>query len=219
MEIWAPPTWASIHSYPVTYTYEKKDDMKRFLVLITLLLCCIKCRGNAKKELIKLPIDNYLKDNETLFLWTWTLHDDVNRRLHKESVPYQKAKDWYFSRVGEFGSCIWRMIHSFAVTYTPDLKNEYKEFINLAIDLICCEEWRSLGFKVLKIIPINKYLEDNHSLFLWTWTFHDEVNRELSRKKKIKIESLPYKKAKDWYFSNLSSDYDASTSDCKSCSV
>ena len=215
MEIWAPPTWAVIHSYPTTYKQKStkdKEKMKRLIILVTLLLCCMECRNNAKKELKKLPIDKYLKNNETIFLWAWTLHDDVNRRLGKKQRSYQEVKDWYFSRVGMFGGSIWRMLHSFAVTYTPDLAEEYKELVELLIYFACSEKWKKLGEEALSMCPIDKYLKTNEAIFNWSYRFHNYINLQLGK------TSPDYQKTKDWYFLQLSSDYSVDGK-CKSCSV
>ena len=212
MQVWAPSTWTVIHSYPTTYNNKDTKKTKRLLSLILLLLCCMDCRKNAVKEIKKIPIDKYLKNNESLFLWSWTLHDSVNRRLEKQGRPYQEAKDWYFSRIGLFGNCIWRMIHSFAVTYTPNLAKEYKEMIFLLIELSCCPEWKKTGTNILEKCSIDKYLESNETLFNWTYRYHDSVNQSLGK------VSPDYKKTKDWYFNQLGINHN-SDEKCNSCSV
>ena len=241
MDIWAPPTWAVIHSYTTTYNpnFQKSEGsvalkrletlyssipkdpagkLKRFIKLVTLLLCCKECRNNAIGELENIPIGKYLKNKDTLFLWSWTLHDSVNVRLGKNRRNYKEAKDWYFSRIGMFGSCIWRVMHAFAVVYTPDKSEEFKEFVMLLIELSCCEEWKELGREALLMCPIGKYLESNEALFNWTYRLHDHIN------KKLKRTSTDYKKTKDWYFTRLGGDdypfvQGSTKGKCKSCAV
>ena len=86
MEVWAATTWATIHDYSTRYKGDS-EKAKRFYTLTLKLLCCLECRKHAPKELVKFPLEKYLKNNETLFTWTWTLHDSVNARIkHSNSV-------------------------------------------------------------------------------------------------------------------------------------
>jgi len=101
---WGPAAWRFIHSIAVTYTPDKAEQFKVMMTTFTDLLPCEICQVNLKEKLKKFPIDQYLKSNETLFFWTYVLHDLVNQainatnpKIKKVSPPYDQVKSFYFN--------------------------------------------------------------------------------------------------------------------------
>lgn len=229
MEFWAPPAWCTLHVFCATYDqkYISNNDMTQWLLSFFKLLCCLKCRENAKKELIKMPFEKYMENNRTLFLWSWTLHDSVNRRLVKEGQEklniktYEEAKDYYFSNITDsrIYHCIWRTIHSFALTCQETQGNEYKKWVELT-NKICYAsvfrgKWQETCMKALKdpdVLNIDKCLSNGKDLFQWSYKYHKAMNKQLNK------QNTNYELVKKTYFDALEPDT-IGTENCKSCSV
>ncbi len=100
-KFWGPSLWKVIHSFAVTYQPSQKTAIKHFIEkTLTTLIPCAKCREHLKSNLKRLPLNDYLENNDTLFLWTYYLHDLVNRQLKKKSPPYDMVKRAYFDSLG-----------------------------------------------------------------------------------------------------------------------
>lgn len=97
---WGPPVWHTIHSTAASYKPHQRASFKRMMNTWTEMLPCDECRGHLKENLKRLPVDNYLDNNHNLFLWTYFLHDLVNKQLGKHSPPYKTVKEYYFKGLG-----------------------------------------------------------------------------------------------------------------------
>lgn len=103
---WGPAAWKTVHSFAAAYTPDQREEFKSLIYSLQYLLPCDYCRKHFKQNLKTLPIDNYLNNNHTLFLWTYFLHDIVNRQLGKTSPSYKEVKVAYFRGMGpECKSC------------------------------------------------------------------------------------------------------------------
>ena len=103
---WGPSLWKTIHSLAAAYTPDQKGHYKTFIYGLQYMLPCEFCRVHLQKNLKMLKIDDYLDNNHTLFLWTYFLHDMVNRQLGKISPPFDAVKSAYFKGMGpECTSC------------------------------------------------------------------------------------------------------------------
>lgn len=106
---WGPPAWTTLHSIAVTYEPQHAESFKMLITSLLNLLCCIECRTNLRNNLRALPIDRYLGSNESLFYWTYLLHDKVNREIskkyniEKKSPPYEYVRKYYFDKVNDSG--------------------------------------------------------------------------------------------------------------------
>ena len=101
--VWGPSFWYVIHTSALYYNTEDKAGFKNFINSLVYTLPCKKCRLHLSENLTKLPLDDYLKDNEQMFLWTYLLHDMVNKQLKKvygcngnySSPPFQEMYEKY----------------------------------------------------------------------------------------------------------------------------
>jgi len=83
-EFWGPGLWIYLHSTAaVAYTGQKRNDFVNLINVLAKTLPCDKCVQHFRKNMRTLSIRNYLKDNETLFLWTYLMHDAVNEAQGK----------------------------------------------------------------------------------------------------------------------------------------
>jgi len=206
---WGPSTWSMIHSSTANYKPIYRTSFKQFIYSLPYLLPCQYCREHLKENLKNLSPENYLYSSEQLFLWSYLLHDKVNRQLGKTSPDYNIVRNHYIhSHKNTFwGPYFWRAIHSFAASYRPSLevKTAFKQFIYSLIGIIPCDECRDSFTRFLVQLPLTEvYLTNAHSLFLWTYLLHDLVN------KKINKTSPPFDVIKAQYFNN---------NVCSSCGV
>nr|QBK87701.1 MAG: Erv1/Alr family disulfide (thiol) oxidoreductase [Marseillevirus LCMAC202] len=139
-----------------------------------------------------------LENNKTLFMWSYFLHDLVNKQLYKKPSPaYPVAEEYYFSNSNIWGPCFWRTIHAFAAAYRPtqDVKSAFKQFIYSLTGILPCKICREHYTHNLNQIPLNEeYLKDAHNLFLWSYLLHDLVNKQLE------TVSPPFEEIKAQYF-------------------
>ncbi|ADB04082.1 disulfide oxidoreductase [Cannes 8 virus] len=97
-----------------------------------------------------------------------------------------------------WGPCLWRTIHSFAATYTPQQSQAFMNFISGLQSLIPCVSCRA-NFKknLAELPPLRGYLDSREKAFYWTYLLHDKVNKELGKK------SPPFQKVREVYFERL----------------
>jgi Erv1 / Alr family len=95
---WGPAAWRLIHSTAATYTPDKALSFKQFIYSLPGILPCGKCREHLSNNLARVyPLREVnLKNAESLFLWTYHLHDIVNKQLGKTSPPFAHVWTEYF---------------------------------------------------------------------------------------------------------------------------
>lgn len=96
---WGNSVWYFIHytalNQPNILTNDIALAYKDMMYSLTVLLPCEMCRGHLKQHLQDFPIDNYLRTNESLFEWTFQLHNKVNISLNKPVMNYKDARMLY----------------------------------------------------------------------------------------------------------------------------
>ena len=101
-EEWRPSAWKFLHYvalvYPSNPTDEDKNNYKNFFYSLQHVLPCSKCSENYKKHLKDYPIDNSLRDNDSLFKWTVDIHNEVNIITNKDTFSYEQAYDLYLNK-------------------------------------------------------------------------------------------------------------------------
>jgi hypothetical protein len=99
--IWGPPMWHVLHTisfnYPIKPTKEDKLNYFNYFNSIKHILPCKYCRDNLKKNLKKLPLKKgVFKTRDTLSMWVYLLHEEVNKMLGKKSnLTYEMVRDRY----------------------------------------------------------------------------------------------------------------------------
>lgn len=201
---WGPSTWCMIHIIACSYQFNYVNSFKQFIQSLPFLLPCEYCRKHLQGNLQTLPLtETSLSNNKNLFMWTYFLHDLVNKQLKKKPSPaYPIAENYYFKGSLDphfWGHCFWRAIHSFAATYRPEfrVKQAFKQFIYSLIGLIPCQVCKETYNKNLMQIPLtDNYFKDAHNLFLWTYLLHDLTNKQLGK------VSPPFEDIKSQYFND-----------------
>jgi hypothetical protein len=121
-------------------------------------------------------------------------------------VSPSKGKDFW-------GPPVWRTIHIFAASFRPQHSQAFLNFAYSLEELLPCEECRAHLKENLKVLPPEKYLSNNHTLFFWSYALHDMVNQQHNlHSKGKKKRSPPYDEVKNDYFKAL-------VGDCKVCEI
>lgn len=199
---WGPSTWCTLHTASIGYKPENRLSFIQFVNSLPYLLPCHYCREHLFGNLRTLPLDEKsLQNSTTLFMWTYFLHDLVNKQLKKRPSPaFQIAQNYYHSHIDEkkfWGPCFWRTIHAFAASYRPipEVRTAFRQFIYSLIGVIPCTTCRQHYSENLRQIPLtDNYLKDAHNLFLWSYHLHDLVNKQLGK------VSPPFEVVKAQYF-------------------
>lgn len=200
---WGPATWCMIHMTAAGYRPEYVHSFKYFIYSLPYLLPCNECRGHLGENLKKWPLtDQSLSSSKSLFLWTYLLHDLVNKQLRKKSTQYQTEELKYFTNIHNnkfWGPCFWRAIHAIAASYrpSPEVSVAFKQFIYALSGVIPCESCKDLYNRNLNQIPLtDDSLKSAHTLFLWSYHFHDLFNKQLGK------ASPPFEEIKSHYFND-----------------
>ena len=94
--------WYTIHfvalGYPKGATDADKANYKNYYVNIDKIIPCQECSTHLKKNLNKIPINNYLNSREKLFEWTVLLHNIVNKHLGRREWSYDEAYKYYSNK-------------------------------------------------------------------------------------------------------------------------
>lgn len=98
-DFWGPAQWTALHCYAITYTPEQAPAFIAYVNALTHILPCPICREHLIIHLSRIPIKNYLTNRESIFYWTYLLHDAVNRTLGKVSPPYHIVRQYYLYKV------------------------------------------------------------------------------------------------------------------------
>jgi len=186
---WGPSAWCTIHVAAASYKKENRLSFQKFITSLPYLLPCEYCREHLKSNLRTIEItDLSLENNNQLFMWSYFLHDLVNKQLKKRPSPqFQVAKDYYFKNSTEpnfWGPCYWRTIHSFAASYRPEplVKNAFIQFIYSLRGILPDNESRKRYDIAIQRLPLTEsYFKDAHSLFLWSYLFHDIINQQMNK--------------------------------------
>jgi len=97
--IWGPYGWKFMHyvsfGYPENPSIQDKKNYKNFYYSIQNILPCKRCQLHYQHNLKEYPIDNSLKDRESLIKWVIDIHNKVNKETGKKEYEYEEAKKLY----------------------------------------------------------------------------------------------------------------------------
>ena len=91
--LWGPGAWLFLHSvtfaYPTNPSDVDKREMTRFFSSVGRWLPCAKCRNHFQNALKTSPPN--VDSRESLSRWLCDVHNEVNARLGKPTLSYEKA--------------------------------------------------------------------------------------------------------------------------------
>lgn len=119
----------------------------------------------------------------------------MNRRMseHKGTCTLEKNENMFW------GPCSWKTIHTIAAAYDPSRKVAFLQFINSLPYLWPCEKCRQHMKENLRKFPPSEFLDSRDDLFLWSYRFHDLVNRSKDHPSK----SPPFAEIKKYYYGGI----------------
>jgi len=94
--------WMLLHSSATTYdgSPEMKRGFKKLLEGIQSTFSCPNCRKHFAINLRKYRFEDYSDNRDDLFLFTYLLHDEVNKAKGVKSPPLDKIKRYFFESLG-----------------------------------------------------------------------------------------------------------------------
>lgn len=230
---WGPPTWMTLHTVAAMaestpFTSEKAKIFRDFVFALRYLLPCDLCRKHLTANLGKIPPPSEAADPSLAsgplaaslgsvaspLIWSFSLHNEVNRSLGKPIIPISDLLPIYLSK-GKvrpelvnrlWSSEIWRALHSVAAAYSPDRADAFADFIIGLTHFIPCITCVGPIPKFFEQVPFRIYLSNKEDLFFWTYVFHDLVTR---RDGKSTVPS----------FAAMKKEYAILEGECRSCST
>lgn len=104
-QVWGKYQWTAIHFAALGYPKSPTEAQKQyyftyFTKILPEVLPCLKCRQHLKQTLqTEHPMNSSaLANPDTLFEWTVSLHNVVNRRLEKPTLSLEEARNIYMYR-------------------------------------------------------------------------------------------------------------------------
>jgi Erv1 / Alr family len=82
---WGPILWTLIHGLALLCDTEPKATVfARVLATFPIIMGCKECADHLELNLGHLPIQEYMGDRRSLFVYTYALHDLVNKQINAE---------------------------------------------------------------------------------------------------------------------------------------
>jgi len=98
-EFWGNSVWFILHysAYyaPSVIFQQWAISYKDFLSCLTFVLPCPVCRKHLRQNLTTIPVDNYLYTSDSVFEYSFVLHNIVNRSLGKPVLSLGEARKIY----------------------------------------------------------------------------------------------------------------------------
>lgn len=99
--IWGNGAWIFLHSITLTYpnnpTENDKKTYKSFFDTLGYLLPCNQCSNHYNDYINSNPLDDkVLKNKETLTIWLYNLHNNVNHILNKRKIDFNEFIENYY---------------------------------------------------------------------------------------------------------------------------
>jgi hypothetical protein len=98
-KLWGGSGWIFLQyvalSYPNNPSNKIKENYKEFFYSLKNILPCETCSLNFTDHIKKFPIDNYLKNSNTLFSWIIKIHNEVNEITNSKKINEKNLKEYY----------------------------------------------------------------------------------------------------------------------------
>jgi hypothetical protein len=97
LNVYGPKFWYVIHT--LALGYKKRVNLlyhpyKAFIISLKELFPCDICKNHFIQNLEKYPIDNYLSNSSSIFMWSYLIHNEVNETKRKVSPSYNTCLDF-----------------------------------------------------------------------------------------------------------------------------
>lgn len=91
-----PAGWVTLHSAAAAYEPWQAKGFKMLVEGFANTFPCPRCREHFRKHLKEIPLEKYLGNRDEVFLWTYLMHDKVNKIKRVKSPPLEQVKRYYF---------------------------------------------------------------------------------------------------------------------------
>lgn len=123
--IWGPKVWTFIHTvtinYPVNPEPIDKEQITNLIYAISDTLPCDMCKEHFRRTIDQYPPN--VRSRKELFKWGVDIHNEVNKRLNKKILSYEKVLKIYEQK------------YNMKINF--DSKNIYNKNSNLIYNIIC----------------------------------------------------------------------------------
>lgn len=101
--VWGKYMWTSIHfialGFPDNPDEKDKTNYYNFFMNLANVLPCKLCREHLSQNLTDNPLyASFLENKDTLFRWTFNLHNLVNQQLGKKQQNYDDMYNMYMNK-------------------------------------------------------------------------------------------------------------------------
>ena len=106
-KIWGPPGWVFLHSITMGYPQEidenneehilRREGMISLFESLQYVFPCSYCRKSYAKFIEEKPIREHVNNRETLVLWFYNIHNNVNKSNNKDILSYEDVKKIYLN--------------------------------------------------------------------------------------------------------------------------
>ena len=198
---WGPPYWTCVHVLCSKYKPSQKDDILIVILYLMYLMICEICRDHLKQIFKEFPPDQYLTNADSLFLWSYMIHDKVNKTLGKTSPSLAEMKKKYYSMTSDdYANSFWIMIHATCIAYRPKTKNYMKSWLQSLINILPDQKWKKSSHEYIKTVDINMFLKCREDMLFWSYCFHDYINDSVGKK------SPSYREVKSYYLYKIAGE-------------
>jgi hypothetical protein len=98
---WGPSGWKLLHTITFAYKVSDKVAVKEFFQMLPYVLPCKYCRTSLAGYMDTYPLEGALESRETLTLWLWKIHNEVNAKLRNQHLvktsdpPFEAVQKYY----------------------------------------------------------------------------------------------------------------------------
>ena len=206
LSIYGPKLWFILHSLAYKFIPQNKACFLTFIYSIQELIPCIRCRTHFQENLKDFPPDDfYLNSHLGLFIWSYLMHERVNKQLNKNGIAFNVASEFYSvasNNTNQLGANLWHIIHTFASGYEG--RPSQKTCFVLFIECLCRLTPWNISFWVKQLPLTADRFFNKESLLTWTYLLHDMVNKHMGK------DSPSFTVVKNFYIGN---------EECKACNI
>lgn len=104
-KIWGPPGWVFLHSITMGYPQEidenneehilRREGMISLFESLQYVFPCSYCRKSYAKFIEEKPIREHVNNRETLVLWFYNIHNNVNTKLGVPECDIPTFEEFY----------------------------------------------------------------------------------------------------------------------------
>jgi hypothetical protein len=181
--------WEFIHVICKCYipSPENADAIKCIFYCISDLIPHKEARYHLKNFLKQYNIDEYLSCSNKMFEYSYKLHNYINIILKKKNIITLEQAFEKFNNISKdrWGNCYWYCMHYFCANLNDILTNSqklsFKSFMICLVYLIPCSTCKNHYKEYLSKNNIDKYLNTNYNIYLYTFQLHNIVNAKLNK--------------------------------------